>query len=118
MFFLSFLACHYFLHDFSQKLTAVVILVQSYSIFAVLANTKVGAGIDRHSCSIRVFRASVLGFIKLVTPVERQSSQVSGRRQELRIAIETEGTATATRCRFVSGALVGANTVVYKLRPM
>lgn len=100
------------------KLTAVVILVQSYSIFAMLANTKLGARIDRHSCSIRVFRASILGFIKLVTPVERQSSQVSGRRQKLRISIETKGTAAATRCRVVSGALVGANTVVYKLRPM
>lgn len=115
MFFLSFLASHYFLYDFSQKLTAVTILVQSYSIFAVLANTKVGARVDRHSCSIRVFRTSVLGFIKLVTPVELQSSQVAGCRQKLRIAIETKGTATATRCRVVSGALVGANTVVYKL---
>lgn len=100
------------------KLTAVVILVQSYSIFAMLANTKVGARVDRHSCIIRVFRASVHGFIKLVTPVERHSSQISGCRQKLLIAIETKGTTTATRCRFVSGALVGAKPVVYKLRPM
>lgn len=84
----------------------------------MLANTKFGTRIDRHSCSIRVFRANVLGFIKLVTPVERQSGQVSGCRQKLRIAIETKGIVTATRCRVVSGAFVGANSVVYKLRPM